>query len=80
MIVTLANRSFCHLKLECCRAAIQDATKAIQLDPTYAKGYLSSLAFIFSFYRRASAYFYSGKLQEALDDFKQCLAVNPNNR
>ena len=76
---TLANRSFCHLKLEHCGAAIQDATKAIRLDPTYAKGYLSSLSLNFSFYRRASAYFYSGKFQEALTDFKKCLAVNPNN-
>ena len=46
MIVTLANRSFCHLKLERCGAAIEDATKAIVLDPSYAKGYLSFISLI----------------------------------
>ena len=36
-----ANRSFCYFKLECCGDAIRDATKAIELDPTYEKGYSS---------------------------------------
>lgn len=75
----VANRSFCHLKMERCGAAIQDATTAIQMDPTYAKGYFRISFLSFRFYRRASAHFYSGKLQDALDDFKQCLAANPNN-
>ncbi|KAK8826550.1 hypothetical protein WA538_006011 [Blastocystis sp. DL] len=49
--------------------ALRDADKAVELDPSYAKG----------FYRRGSAHFYSGNLQASLDDFKQCLAVNPVN-
>lgn len=35
----LANRSFCHFKLECCGDALRDASKAIELDPNYEKGY-----------------------------------------
>ena len=34
-----ANRSFCHLKMEYCGEAIRDATMAIELDPSYAKGF-----------------------------------------
>lgn len=43
------------------------------------RGDSSSCLLILSFYRRGSAHFYSGNLQEALNDFKQCLAVNPVN-
>lgn len=32
-----------------------------------------------SYYRRASAYFYSGDFEASLRDFKQCLALNPSN-
>ena len=41
---SLANRSFCYFKLECCGDALRDASKAIELDPNYEKGY--SLVFI----------------------------------
>lgn len=36
----IANRSFCHFKLECCGDALRDASKAIELDPNYEKGYI----------------------------------------
>lgn len=58
--VYFANRAFCHLKLENYGSAQQDASKAIELDPDYAKGY----------YRRASAFFAIGKYEQALNDFK----------
>eukprot|EP00958_Prasinococcus_capsulatus_P019286 scaffold2357_cov399-Prasinococcus_capsulatus_cf.AAC.20 len=35
--VYLSNRAFAHLKLENFGAALQDATRAIEIDPTYTK-------------------------------------------
>ncbi|KAF3326813.1 serine/threonine-protein phosphatase 5 [Carex littledalei] len=56
-----ANRAFAHTKLEEYGSAIIDATKAIELDPRYSKGY----------YRRGAAYLAMGKFKEALKDFQQ---------
>lgn len=39
----VANRSFCYLRMECCGDALRDAEKAIELDPTYAKGYFVNI-------------------------------------
>ena len=41
----IANRSFCYLRMERCGDAIRDADKAIELDPTYAKGYRIVLSY-----------------------------------
>lgn len=54
------NRSFAYLKTECFGYALQDATKALELDKTYIKGY----------YRRASAYMSLGKFKLALKDYE----------
>lgn len=40
-----ANRAFAHTKLEEYGSAIQDATKAIEIDPKYSKATFSSLRF-----------------------------------
>lgn len=58
--VYFGNRSFAYLKLEWFGYALEDATKAIELDKNYIKGY----------YRRASAKMSLGKFKEALRDFE----------
>lgn len=57
----IGNRAMCHLKLENFGLAIEDASKAVELDPKYVKGY----------YRRASAYFALAKYDKAMVDFKK---------
>lgn len=64
-----ANRAFAHTKLEEYGSAIQDATKAIEVDPRYSKGY----------YRRGAAYLAMGKFKEALKDFQQVKKLCPND-
>lgn len=54
------NRSFAYLRTECFGYALSDASKAIELDPTYIKGY----------YRRAAAHMSLTKFKEALKDFE----------
>lgn len=64
-----ANRAFAHTKLEEYGSAVQDATKAIEVDPKYTKGY----------YRRGAAYLSMGKYKEALKDFQQVKRICPND-
>lgn len=64
-----ANRAFAHTKLEEYGSAIQDATKAVEIDPKYTKGY----------YRRGAAYLAMGKFKEALKDFQQVKKIHPND-
>ncbi|KAI6697204.1 hypothetical protein NL676_017323 [Syzygium grande] len=64
-----ANRAFAHSKLEEYGSAIQDASKAIEIDPGYSKGY----------YRRGAAYLAMGKFKEALKDFQQVKRLSPND-
>lgn len=54
------NRSFAYHKTECFGYALKDATKAIDLDKNYVKGY----------YRRASAYMSLGKYKMAVKDYE----------
>lgn len=61
-----ANRAFAHIKLEEYGSALEDASKAIEVDPTYSKGY----------YRRGAAYLAMGKFKEALKDFQQVMNNN----
>eukprot|EP00850_Spirogloea_muscicola_P015963 SM000126S26339 [mRNA] locus=s126:264791:269283:- [translate_table: standard] len=56
-----ANRAFAHTKLEEYGSAIDDASRAIELNPGYIKGY----------YRRGTAYLAMAKLKDALKDFRQ---------
>ncbi|KMT01766.1 hypothetical protein BVRB_9g210500 [Beta vulgaris subsp. vulgaris] len=64
-----ANRAFAHTKLEEYGSAIHDATKAIEIDPKYSKGY----------YRRGAAYLAMGKFKDALKDFQQVKRICPND-
>ncbi|XRA98754.1 serine/threonine-protein phosphatase [Pycnococcus provasolii] len=67
--VYFANRAFAHIRLEELGSAVADATEAIRIDPTYAKGY----------YRRGSANMLMGKFKLALKDFKQVARANPKD-
>jgi serine/threonine-protein phosphatase 5 len=68
--IVLANRSACNLKLENYGFAESDATKAIEADPKYIKGY----------YRRGSAYFSMGKFKEAIRDLKTVCRIVPKDK
>ncbi|CAH2020062.1 unnamed protein product [Acanthoscelides obtectus] len=66
-----ANRSFAYLKTECFGYALTDASKAVELDKTYVKGY----------YRRAAAYMSLGKFKEALKNYEyKAISVEDNKR
>ncbi|KAL7589233.1 serine/threonine-protein phosphatase 5 isoform X1 [Lactuca sativa] len=67
--VYLANRALAHTKLEEYGSAIHDASKAVEIDPKYSKGY----------YRRGAAYLAMGKFKEALKDFQQVKRICPND-
>ncbi|XP_024381688.1 serine/threonine-protein phosphatase 5 [Physcomitrium patens] len=64
-----ANRAFAHTKMESYGSAIEDATKAIEIDPKYSKGY----------YRRGAAYLALLKFKEAFKDFRQVQRMVPND-
>ncbi|XP_022149750.1 serine/threonine-protein phosphatase 5-like [Momordica charantia] len=64
-----ANRAFAHIKLEEYGSALEDASKAIEVDPRYSKGY----------YRRGASYLAMGKFKEALKDFQQLKKMCPND-
>ncbi|KAI5068358.1 hypothetical protein GOP47_0016703 [Adiantum capillus-veneris] len=68
-VVYWANRAFAHTKLEEYGSAIADATKAIEIDQRYVKGY----------YRRGAAFLAMGKFKEALKDFKQVAKIVPKD-
>lgn len=62
-----ANRAASKAKLDRKVSAIDDCTKAIELNPKYVRAYL----------RRASLYEDTDKLSESLDDFKKVLEIDP---
>ncbi|CAN8286790.1 unnamed protein product [Cochlearia groenlandica] len=64
-----ANRAFAHAKLEEYGSAILDASKAIEVDSKYSKGY----------YRRGAAYLAMGKFKDAWKDFQQVKRISPND-
>ncbi|KAG8223861.1 hypothetical protein J437_LFUL005424 [Ladona fulva] len=68
--VYYGNRSIAYLKTECFGYALSDASKAIELDKTYVKGY----------YRRAAAYMSLGKFKLALKDFEAVTRARPNDK
>ncbi|GER56495.1 serine/threonine-protein phosphatase 5 [Striga asiatica] len=67
-----ANRAFAHTKLEEYGSAIQDATRAIEIDPKYSKASTG-------YYRRGAAYLGMGKFKDALKDFQQVKRICPND-
>lgn len=65
-----ANRSFCHLKMENSGSALADATKAIEENAEFPKGY----------YRRGSANMALGRPKDAMKDFTQLCKLAPQDR
>lgn len=70
MAVYYGNRSIAYLRTECFGYALTDASKAIELDRNYVKGY----------YRRAAAYMSLGKFKLALTDYKTVVKARPNDK
>lgn len=68
--VYYGNRSIAYLKTECFGYALNDASKAIELDKMYVKGY----------YRRAGAHMSLGKFKLALRDYEAVTKAKPNDR
>ncbi|KAG8305107.1 Serine/threonine-protein phosphatase 5 [Homalodisca vitripennis] len=67
--VYYGNRSIAYLKTECYGYALSDATKAIDIDKNYIKGY----------YRRAAAHMCLGKFKQALRDFEAVVKARPQD-
>lgn len=68
--VYFANRSIANLRLESVGYALSDASKSIEIDKSYIKGY----------YRRAAAYMSLGKFKLALKDFEYVTKARPNDQ
>lgn len=66
---TLCNRSFCSIKLEHFGSAIEDANKALEIDPNFVKAH----------YRIGAAYIGLGKYKDARAAFKKVLLKLPND-
>ncbi|XP_014749679.1 PREDICTED: serine/threonine-protein phosphatase 5 [Sturnus vulgaris] len=64
------NRSLAYLRTECYGYALADATRAVQLDAKYVKGY----------YRRAASNMALGKFKAALRDYEMVVKVRPNDK
>ncbi|GAO17037.1 uncharacterized protein UV8b_03147 [Ustilaginoidea virens] len=64
------NRAQAYIKTEAYGYAIADAGKALDLDPNLVKAY----------YRRGLARAAILKPKEALNDFKECVRLDPNNK
>eukprot|EP00123_Amoebidium_parasiticum_P005629 comp16776_c0_seq1/m.15146 comp16776_c0_seq1/g.15146 ORF comp16776_c0_seq1/g.15146 comp16776_c0_seq1/m.15146 type:complete len:260 (-) comp16776_c0_seq1:885-1664(-) len=64
------NKAACHMKMGNNEKAAEDCTKALAIDPVYAKALT----------RRAQSYEATGRLEDALDDWKKLLEVEPNNK
>lgn len=62
------NRSLAYLRTECYGYALADATKSIELDKKYIKGY----------YRRATSNMALGKFKAALRDYETVRGVVRN--
>ncbi|XP_065715566.2 serine/threonine-protein phosphatase 5 isoform X1 [Patagioenas fasciata] len=68
--IYFGNRSLAHLRTEAYGYALADATRALQLDRAYLKGY----------YRRAASYMALGKFKAALRDYETVVKVRPNDK
>jgi len=65
-----SNRAACFIKMDQSEQAIADCSKAIDLDPNYAKAY----------FRRAQLYeMKEDKWDKALEDFDKALKLQPDN-
>lgn len=63
------NRAAAKIKLDYTETAIEDCTKALELNPDYIKAYI----------RRAKLYEKVDKLDESLADFKKVVELEPSN-
>ena len=68
--VILSNRAQAYIKVENYGVAMNDATAALESDPTYAKAY----------YRRGSAQFALTHYKEARKDFRKVCQLKPKDR
>ncbi|TNN56579.1 Serine/threonine-protein phosphatase 5 [Liparis tanakae] len=68
--VYYSNRSLAYLRTECYGYALADATKALEIDKNYIKGY----------YRRATSNMALGKFKAALKDYETVVKVRPNDK
>eukprot|EP00568_Trieres_chinensis_P013279 CAMPEP_0183317252 /NCGR_PEP_ID=MMETSP0160_2-20130417/57408_1 /TAXON_ID=2839 ORGANISM="Odontella Sinensis, Strain Grunow 1884" /NCGR_SAMPLE_ID=MMETSP0160_2 /ASSEMBLY_ACC=CAM_ASM_000250 /LENGTH=564 /DNA_ID=CAMNT_0025483235 /DNA_START=40 /DNA_END=1731 /DNA_ORIENTATION=+ len=68
--VILSNRALAYIKVENYGLAITDATRAVEADPSYAKGY----------YRRGTAEFALNKFKSARKDFRKVCSLKPKDR
>ncbi|KAI7687113.1 Serine/threonine-protein phosphatase 5 [Sarcoptes scabiei] len=68
--ILYGNRSFAYLKTECFGYAYIDASRAIEIDKNYIKGY----------YRRAEAEMARGRFKQALKDFETVVKFCPNDK
>lgn len=64
------NRSLAYLRTECYGYALADATRAIEMDKKYIKGY----------YRRAASNMALGKFRAALRDYQTVVKVKPHDK
>lgn len=65
-----SNRAAAKMKLDLKEGAIEDCTKAVELDDRYLKAY----------FRRAQLYEATDKLDEALADYKKIIELDPLHR
>lgn len=70
LAVLLGNRAYTNIKLETYGYAINDATEALENNPSYVKAY----------YRRASAYFALSKYKDARKDYQVIQRLLPNEK
>lgn len=68
--VMYSNRAASKMKLNLKKSAIEDCSKAIELNPTYLKAY----------FRRAQMLEETDKLDEALSDYKKILELDPRHQ
>ncbi|XP_055766468.1 serine/threonine-protein phosphatase 5-like [Salvelinus fontinalis] len=68
--VYFSNRSLAYLRTECYGYALADATKCLEIDQNYIKGY----------YRRATSNMALGKFKAALKDYETVVRVRPNDK
>ncbi|KAF2901757.1 hypothetical protein ILUMI_04435 [Ignelater luminosus] len=67
--ILYCNRAASKLSLDYKKTAIEDCSKAIELNPSYVRAYL----------RRAKLYEETDKLDESLEDYKKVLEFDPGN-
>eukprot|EP00063_Salmo_salar_P027635 XP_014002470.1 PREDICTED: serine/threonine-protein phosphatase 5-like isoform X2 [Salmo salar] len=68
--IYFSNRSLAYLRTECYGYALADATKCLEIDQNYIKGY----------YRRATSNMALGKFKAALKDYETVVRVRPNDK